>query len=87
MAESATRLSKVPAIKVMLTGRSKSRNHQTISEHVFGSGAMTNTGSASTRHSQIDHKDGKKEANARSGVEGGKEARIWKYQVKSAERD
>lgn len=59
------------------TGRSRSLNHQTISEHVFGSGAITNTGSARTRHSHKLHSAGKQDAKARSGVLGGRDASIY----------
>lgn len=54
-----------------LTGLKRSRSHQTISEQVLGSGAMTSTGSARTRHSQSDHRAGRKDAKARSGAEWG----------------
>lgn len=57
-------------------GRSSSRSHHTISEHVRGSGAMMRSGSASTRHSQIDQRCGRKEEKARRGDEGGRAARI-----------
>jgi hypothetical protein len=59
-----------------LAGRIKSRSHQTISEQVFGSGAMTKTGSAKIRHSHIDHSDGRIVDNARRGDAGGRDARI-----------
>lgn len=59
-----------------LTGRRRSRSHQTISEHVFGSGAMTSTGSASTRHSHKLHNAGRQFAKARRGVDGGSDASI-----------
>jgi hypothetical protein len=65
-----------PASYPTLTGRNKSLNHQTISEQVFGSGAMTKTGSAKTRHSHKLHRAGKHFENALNGVEGGKDARI-----------
>jgi hypothetical protein len=61
-----------------LTGRIKSRNHQTISEQRCGSGAITNIGSAAIKHSQIDHSDGKMVANARNGDEWGRDARIYR---------
>jgi hypothetical protein len=38
---------------------------------------MTKTGSASTKHSQRDHNDVRQFANARSGVDVGKDANIW----------
>jgi hypothetical protein len=59
-----------------LTGRRRSLSHQTISEHVFGSGAMTSTGSASTRHSHKLHSAGRQFAKARRGVDGGSDASI-----------
>jgi hypothetical protein len=58
------------------TGLTRSLNHQTISEHVLGSGAMISIGSARTRHSQIDHIEVKQFANALRGVQVGREARI-----------
>lgn len=57
-------------------GRRKSRSHQTISEHVRGSGAMIRMGSASMRHSHNDQRDAMKGANARRGEEVGREARM-----------
>lgn len=57
-------------------GRRKSRSHQTISEHVRGSGAMIRMGSASMRHSHNDQRDAIKGANARRGEEVGREARM-----------
>lgn len=57
-------------------GRRKSRSHQTISEHVRGSGAMIRMGSASMRHSHNDQRDAIKGANARRGEDVGREARM-----------
>lgn len=59
------------------TGLMRSRSHQTISEHWRGSGAMMSMGSARTRHSQSDQREGKKVEKARRGDEPGKEASIW----------
>lgn len=54
------------------TGLIRSLSHQTISEQVLGSGAMTSIGSARIRHSHNDHSAGKKLEKARSGAECGR---------------
>jgi hypothetical protein len=66
----------------------RSRSHQTISEHLWGSGAMIKIGSARIKHSHIDHNEGRMVANALNGDEWGREAMTYtSVQYRQSGRD